>query len=65
MWSRPPRVGGLDRFWGPEHSGEPVACSHRYPARVRPGTAIILIVLLLAIAVAGVIQLWEILFPPG
>ena len=32
---------------------------------LRPGTALILIVLLVAIAVAGIIQLWEILAPPG
>lgn len=32
---------------------------------VRPGTAIIIIVLLATIAIAGVIQLWQLLAPAG
>ena len=32
---------------------------------MRPATAIVIIVLLILIAVAGIIQLWQILSPPA
>jgi hypothetical protein len=36
-----------------------------YDSVVRPATAIVVMILLAVIAVAGIIQLWLIFFPPG
>ena len=44
--------------WGKETGGA-------YDSRVRPATAIAVIVLLLIIAIAGIIQLWLIYSPPS
>jgi hypothetical protein len=36
-----------------------------YDRRVRPATAIVILILLVIIAIAGIIQLWLIFSPPG
>ena len=38
---------------------------HKIAVPVRPVTAIVIVILLMLITGAALIQLWEILFPPG
>ena len=58
MQMRPPLSGGLISFFARQFWSA-IVCV------LRPATAVVLVILLLLIAVAGIIQLTSILSPPG
>jgi hypothetical protein len=61
MYPRPPFNGGLGTFG----AGLVKSGPHSYDRLVRPATAIVILILLAIIAVAGIIQLWLIYSPPS